>query len=52
MKGSLLNKGKASLRRVEHPKMSGEAQNNSSTDSQVAKCVRTEVMNPKLLNVQ
>ena len=30
------NKGKASLRRIEHPKMRGEAPNNSSTDGQVA----------------
>ena len=30
------NKGKASLRRVEHPKIGREAPNNSSTDCQVA----------------
>jgi len=30
------NKGKASLRRVEHPKIRREAPNNSSTDCQVA----------------
>jgi len=36
MNSLLSNKGKASLRRVEHPKLSGEAPNNSSNDGQVA----------------
>jgi len=50
MNGPMLNIGKASLRRVEHPKMRGEAYehpNISSTDGQVTQCVRTEVINPK-----
>jgi hypothetical protein len=62
MNVSLLNKGLASLRRVEHPKMRGEAPHKSSTDDQVTQskvkdqnqfvgkfkiCVPTKVMNPK-----
>ena len=35
---SLLNKGLASLRRVEHPKMRGEAPHKSSADDQVTQC--------------
>jgi len=46
-----LNKSKASLRRAEYSKMRGEAPNYSTTESQVTKCVRTEFINPKLLNV-
>jgi len=42
---------KTSQRSVEHSKILGEAPKNRSTEGQVTKCVRTEVMNPKLINV-